>query len=146
MSALHPSQPSLRQCEDHALSALAFDVLDDALGLSMPAQKACIAGDVFIAMLDPVSVSCMTIPNIHSRDGATERAAASVTNGHAMRGELVGVMSGGSQPLPSELNANAVRSRRDGGERPAPISQLCSITFRARCADPVRKHAEGVSG
>ena len=49
-----------------------------------------------------------------------ERAGASGTNGHAFACELVEVMSGGSQPLPSELKANAVRSRRDSAERRAP--------------------------
>jgi len=66
--------------------------------------------------------AAVQVPPFGDCCGATqfERADASGTNRQAMLGELVEVLSGGSQPLPSELKANAVRSRRDSAERRAP--------------------------
>lgn len=65
--------------------------------------------------------AAVQVPPFGDCCGATqfERADASGTNRQAMLGELVEVLSGGSQPLPSELKANAVRSRRDSAERRA---------------------------
>lgn len=51
-----------------------------------------------------------------------ERVGASGYQRTVTPGELVDDLSGGSPSLPSERDANVVRTRRDGGERPAPLS------------------------
>lgn len=62
------------------------------------------------------------------------------------RGETVRAPSCGSNAEAERREVEAQRLGVTGGERPAIHFHLCSITFRAPCADPVRKHAEVISG